>query len=513
MIRYAIFAAVSTKPQAADGKTSLEDQITLSRQDALTRRWKETAGPFIVKGEPRTRWVNLRDAEDQIVNPDGTRPLKEMLDAASRREFDVLIVYHYNRMRDLLEPVARTLQAYGIQMTSHSQWTEPQNPASYDPLLDTGFHIRFATGFASQSEIMEIRRRVKQGTAGRIRQGYPQSSPPYGYRTPPRQKPKDKVIPVIDPVTSAVVIRIKDLFFQGHSIWQICLALTKDKIKTPSGKTNWSDTMVRDILINRFYCGKIQHGITRRVLDPRTGKITIVRNPPSRITTVKGLHTPLWDMPTQHRIEAELKRRGKNYSGIRTQRLSNLLYCGVCGARVHVAYTGGGAYTGAHDHNRQWLCSQDRNHVNRTDTELLYSFIKELQRFLSHAQAAPISQPDSSPERSEAKTKDTIQEINRRLQRNQEAYEAGAMTLAEYATRKEELQAIIQKEQNKAEDLRTAQARAIQRQQTIKDFQAIIQKIPRYITKAPAQEVNTHLRSIIQKIIITPTSVTIELID
>ena len=99
MIRFAIFAAVSTRPQAAADKISLPEQIKLCRNAGKSHQWKETAGPFIIPGETRTQWINLRDAEEQITNPDGTHPLRDLLDAAKRREYDVLILYHYNRLR------------------------------------------------------------------------------------------------------------------------------------------------------------------------------------------------------------------------------------------------------------------------------------------------------------------------------------------------------------------------------------------------------------------------------
>lgn len=63
--RFAILSAVSTKQQATADKTSLEEQITQCRR-VTERGWHETAGPYIVTGQSRNKYLNLRDAEMEI---------------------------------------------------------------------------------------------------------------------------------------------------------------------------------------------------------------------------------------------------------------------------------------------------------------------------------------------------------------------------------------------------------------------------------------------------------------
>lgn len=501
MIRYAIFAAVSSKPQAAEDKISLPEQIRLCTQDAASRGWLQTAGPFIVPGHTRTRYINLRDAEQNIP------ALKDMLDAASRRDFDILLLYHYNRLRELLDPVAKTLQAYGIQLTAHTSWTEPQPPETYDPLSDIGTTLRFASSFTSAAEITEFRRRYRQGMPARILKGLNKGKIPYGYRKPPGHEYDRKAIVEPHPLHAPTVITIKDLFLQGQSLWQIAHTLNAKNIPSPRGKT-WTDVKIRVILKNTFYSGQVFFGKTRIITDPRTDKTRRIPAPPETVTTAKGLHSPLWDAPTQQRIEDEFKKRGKKYAGIRTHRLSHLLYCGTCGSRCWVQYPGGNAK----DSTRQWTCSKDSTHVTRKDTQLLPAFVDELTRLLTRAQAAPIPQADTTPEQS-ATQQNTINELNARLQRIQEAYEANAMTLPEYTTRKTQLKEQLTQAQAQLQHIQNHQHRTAQRLQIIGGFQGILKKIPAYLTQAPPQEVNTQLRAFIHKIIITPTTVTIELIE
>jgi len=58
--RYAILSAVSSKKQAEG--TSLDDQVSICRR-LSEQGWVETDGPFIVRGQNRTQYINLRAGE------------------------------------------------------------------------------------------------------------------------------------------------------------------------------------------------------------------------------------------------------------------------------------------------------------------------------------------------------------------------------------------------------------------------------------------------------------------
>ena len=493
MIRFAIWAAVSSKPQAAEDKVSIPDQIRTCRQDGTSRGWQET-GLYAVLGESRTRWINLRDAEDAITNPDGARPLHEMLNAAQRRDFDILLLYHYNRFRELLDPVAQTLSAYGVQLVSHCQWVEPQHPDPYDPLSDIGNTVRFASGFTSRAEIVEFRRRFKVGMPARILRGLPKGTIPYGYRKPPGRETDRKAIPIADPAKSRVVLHIKDLFLAGRSLWQIAHQLNHEGLRTPRDR-EWSDMTVRLILKRRFYAGEVSFGHTRSVLDPRNGSVKSVENDPARVVTAKGLHEPLWDMATQSQIEAEFKRRGgRGYAGIKTQRLSHLLYCGICGARCWVGYPGG--YSDAH---RRWVCSVDMSHVKFKDNILVPRVVEELkERMIDHKDGIRLpAAADTGPQ-----TEASIVDLQARKTRLVDALEAGALDPATYAARVKPIDKhIAQLTKDLAEASRTSDL-ARGRQAAFEALARTIKTTPDYLLHAPAQEVNTQLCQLIEKIII-----------
>jgi len=129
MIRFSIWTAVSTAAQAEDDKESLHEQEVKSRASALTKGWQEVQ-VYSVPGESRTRYVNLRDAEEDIP------PLRSMLEDAKAGRFDILVLWDYNRLRDLLDPVAKTLSNYGVQLYSINQPTEPLAPEEFKEYVE-----------------------------------------------------------------------------------------------------------------------------------------------------------------------------------------------------------------------------------------------------------------------------------------------------------------------------------------------------------------------------------------
>ena len=498
-MRFAIWCAVSSKAQAEDGKVSLSEQEARCRTSATSKGWSEAAGPFIVPGESRTRWVNLRDAEESIP------ALKDMLNQAQRGAFDLLLLYDYTRLRELLDPVAKTLGAYGVQLYSLSQPVDPVPPDQYDPAsTETASTMQFVSGFTSRAEISAIRRRYRLGMPRRVTEkGLPPSRIPYGYRKPPGRELDPNAVPVADPVKAPIVIQIKDLFLSGQSLWQVAHHLTAQAIPTPSGGTRWTDVITRHIMTNRFYCGEIHFGLTRRATDPRTGFVKFVLNPPSRLIVGQGKHIPLWDKGTQRRIDDEFKRRGRKYTGKRTHRLSNLLYCGVCGSRVYCMYNG---Y--ATEYKRRWVCITDRAHVNLLDSLLSPRVAEQLARDLKNFEDLQLPAPGPQSPTPDSLTA-AITELKARRSRLIDAYESGVLSLTEYTNRVSSLDTRLNENENKLSNSGDTLARHRERLALIDGLTGILEQVPGYLLHAPEQEVNTQLCQILERITVTPQKVTL----
>ena len=130
IFRYAVFAAVSSTPQAREDKASLGDQIKTARAAGLQHGGIETAGPFVLDGYSRTGYVNLSDAIDDIP------PLAEAIQAAEQNKYDVLIMDNIERMGDLAPMLSTLFKRHKKQLHSARQSGRVFDPSGYDPYSD-----------------------------------------------------------------------------------------------------------------------------------------------------------------------------------------------------------------------------------------------------------------------------------------------------------------------------------------------------------------------------------------
>ena len=302
--RYAILSAVSTKKQAEG--TSLENQIEICRR-MNERGWVETDGPFIVRGQNRTQYLNLRDAEEEIP------AIRELLENAKERTYDVLVVYDHDRLRDLLSLVYASLSDYGVQLFSVSAQNTPVPPDQYDPYENDSNELMIGiSSIRSKAEIARMRRKYRTGMRDRILiHGLPVQIP-FGYRRPLTESHNRKAIPEQIPAICHHLIHIKDLYLTGRSTTQLIEYLQEHNVNPPKGKT-WYPNTVRDILKNPFYAGKVQFEKSKVIKDRRNKHRSRDRHiAPEKIITAQGKHIPLWDEPTHLAILAKIKQNRTN---------------------------------------------------------------------------------------------------------------------------------------------------------------------------------------------------------
>lgn len=420
MVRFATLTAVSTAEQVSPDKFSLDTQATTCRTVGASKGWRETSGPFVIPGESRTRWVNLSDAEQAIP------ALRAMLDAAARREYDVLVIYDYNRLRDLLAPVSKVLASYGVQIYSVSQPVEPQNPDDYSPYTsDTSVMMEGLSGITNKLQIADLRRKYRKEMPNRVlKLGIPAISISYGYRKPKGRESDQKAIPEQDPLTVGYVVKMKDLLLAGQSIRQIIAYLEKEQAPPPRG-TRWHANTVRHILRNPFYAGVVQWGLSQSRLDPRTGVRSTVWPPPKdKVITASGKHVPLWDDETHRAILAELARRGRRYRGQKNNQFTGLMRCGVCGGPLWY-------HSNGKKQARQiWRCRNGKpGHPTLTHLDALEKIGAALVAAFQ-GQAAPLQEPTDEPATNAAEQVSALQEQRKRIEAG---YEAGLYSLKAFA--------------------------------------------------------------------------------
>lgn len=488
--RFAIWAAVSTKQQAAADKISIPDQIEQCRDLAGSRGWIEAAGPFVAPGQSRTLYVNLRDAERDI--PD----LRAMLDAAQHREFEILLLYHLNRFRDLLDPVFRTLGGYRVQLYSITQPLEPVPPDRYNYQTSETINIIIGmTQLTARAENANIRRRYESGMPARVRSGLPANLPPFGYFKPPGRK----TVPVQQPALVAYIHEMKDRLLAGESLRQIAIHMNDVGVSPPKGR-EWYPQTIKLILTNPFYAGKVRWGATRVERDFRTASRFRNRSIlESDILTAPGKHEPLWDDATLNTIRAHLKRRSINYRGRHNNQFTGLLRCSVCGSSL---WRQGNGPRGPE--RIIWRCSQTGpstdGHVNIPHVHAIDLIGKKLAEELGKL-------PLNDPLTIKSPISDNVAQIaDLQIQRQRllDLYQLGQLDIPTFSQRDSAL-----KEQIRLlEDTKHQEEARLQRKRewlaTAKDLAGLAQYIPHWFERRDPNLVNHHLRALLDYIMISP---------
>lgn len=500
MMRYRVWAAVSRKDQAQPDRISLKNQVDRGHEVGNGRGWRETGAPFIVRGESRTIYINLIDAENEIPE------LRDMLNAAQRGEFDILVAYDTNRFRNLCMQVFNALSDYRIQIFFISQPVEPVPPENYDPAAaDTTRMIINAGQLTSDSELSQINRRYRSGMRGRVMDKGLPIHIPWGYRRPPGREYATvrefrQVVPEPDPSLAIHIIKIKDMFFDGKSIRQLIDYLISENVHPPRGDI-WHPQTVRDILRNPFYAGYVRFEVSQVIRDRRAGRIKRNRKIPiEKIKINIGKHIPLWDNATHQAILMEMHRRTKNFKGRTNNQFTGLLKCGECDASLWRWKNGSRSVPD----RLIWRCSSNpSDHVAIHHIDLLDKISHALQTSLRPAledMQSNVSVKDRAEE-----TRNQVEELQHQRKRLEDAYQRGLLGIESFETRVLEIDEKIQAAQVEAS---TAQYTAAQRiawiASVLSSVDTITDNIYRWMTTREPGQINQMLHNLLDEIIVRP---------
>lgn len=491
-IKYAVWAAVSKEHQAKPDKVSLAEQVALAHRRADERGWKTSGLEYIIPGESRTLYVNLRDAENSIPE------LKAMLDDAQNGKFNLLILYDYNRLRDLMDPVAKTLAAYGVQLYSVSQPADPVSPESFTAYTsDSESMLRGMAQIISRAQISDIQRKNAYAMPKRITERGLPHKVPYGY-IHVKNGP-----PLVDPVTAKAVILAKDLMLSGHSLRQTCDALEAQGFPAPRGGSAWYPQTLRDMMLNPFYAGEVTWMREQVRRDPRTGRRT-TRPTPERTVRGQGAHEPLWGREEHERLTTEVGRRDKTFIGKRANLFSGLLACGNCGAPMHL-------YKAPRVPERRYVLAELGAYRCRGNGVACMAIGHEdlFERFTSRLQIALESvrpQPVDA-----AGLADRLKAETEKKDRLTEAYLAGAYSLPEYLGYKapvdESIDQLSRQINSIEETIRLQAERMAQARYILDNWRDFVASLR---ADADAQAGNHTLRAVISRIVVKRDDLEIE---
>lgn len=486
MIRYARWAAVSTAEQAK--KVSIDVQLEKGLETGNLYGWVETHEPFVVPGQSRTKYISLYHAEKEMP------ALHEMLDAASRGEFDLIYVYDLNRFRNLMLQIFEVFCDFGIQIFNGADPHAPVDPKDYTPEVQNARRLNIKIhDIVSNEETNNLQKHNREKMPKRVTEKGLHAGigkPPYGYRKPAGLEKDPEAVLEPEPDTAAIAIQIKDMLFEGKSANQIKDYLNEKGIPSPTGK-QWRHDAVTYILKNSFYAGTPTFGATRRQRDRRSGAVQKIRH--LKPKTGEGKHTPLWDATTHQRIRAELTRRGKGHAGHKTRILSRLLYC-HCGERLWVRYER--FYTDKGE--IVWSCRTHKGgHTYVKDTVALKSFMKVFVDKLKNYETMEFPQPEDN----RPLLTSQIRELEGRQKRWADGFEKGDIDSHEYAERTRVIREQIEVLQTEIDNLIETSLLITQRRESMKALAAAVNAVPGVIIDGDPLEVNAMLREGISRVV------------
>lgn len=483
-MRTAIWAAVSTVSQATPDKVSIQVQLQKGREFISARHYTP-AGEYIVPGESRTKYISLYHAEKEIA------PLHALLEAAARKEFDLLFIYDLNRFRTLMRQIFDVLCDYNIQLYIHTNPREPVQDYTEEHKVAVGMIVDFSN-IISRNETNSLRRHFQEKMPARIKRGLDArlGGIPYGYK---RIHPGDKDNPlIIDPPKARIVKQIAEWYLKGASFKAICKRLNEKQVTAPEGGATWYPETIKLILASPYYAGIVYFGIHKYNRDRRTGKESITRNPSP--TYGKGKHVPLWDEATHQRILDLIETRGRGYKGDKTARLSRLLYC-PCGKKLHLDRA---KTNGSGNPYPYWSCaSRQPGHTAISDKKALSLIIPKIVQAIRKTPNLPQPKQKQDPT---ADLIDEIKDLERKKKRWLDLYENEQLDPQTLTERLRTVQNDLDEANAKLTKQHASQTRRESSRHTRARLAQLIDHLEGYYLQAPPPQVNADLHDIIERI-------------
>ncbi|HEX6817953.1 MAG TPA: recombinase family protein, partial [Ktedonobacterales bacterium] len=330
-------------------------------------------------------------------------------------------------------------------------------PMSGDPHDQLLLQIR---GAVAEYERTLIAERMRRGRLAKLRTGalLPWTRVPYGYRVDP-DRPRDPAGVRIDAAEGAVVQELFVRYLQaGATLQAVVAALSREGVPTPHGRTQWSRSTLRWMLRNPVYLGQVyanrtharparqrhaalqpigQQGTTLELTAPETWLL---------VTTIPPLVSQEVFDQTQVKL-AENRRLARRHNTTGDYLLRALVSCGVCGYACkgrqqpprYAYYLCAGKTPGRPEHPEgpcpaRYIPAQALDDLVWQDLCDVLTHPDSLAQALERAQAGAWLPQDLQARR--AQLRQGIDQVERQMERVGDAYQAGAMPLAEYRQRR-----------------------------------------------------------------------------
>ena len=315
-LRVAAYCRVSTKYESQ--KSSIE----------LQKEYYES----YIKEQPNWLFAGVYVDYGSRVRMDKRTEFQKMIKKAVNGEVDCIITKSISRFSgntvDMLQ-TKRLLKEKGVTV-----WFEKENIRSTDENMELAITIHT---LLAQEEIRNMSENIQWGFKRRFEQGLTLNNYKYfyGYDVVDGEL-------VVNEQQAEVVRNIFDWYLQGMSLGQIKRRLEENQIKTASGKSVWSKSVIQEMLCNEKYMGDcmLQKYFTEDFLTGKKARNTgqrdryYVHDSHKGIVSKEKFLEEVCEMNRRKSMtvaaDGNMVKKNRKYNPQNT--LGNILECEECGA-------------------------------------------------------------------------------------------------------------------------------------------------------------------------------------
>lgn len=398
IVRVAIYVRVSSQEQALHG-------YSVEEQDKRLSTYCEVKD-----------WIIY----DKYIDPGYTgsntnRPaLQKLIADAKDKKIDLVLVYKLDRLsrsqKDTMYLLEDVFLENDVDLVALNE--------SFDTSTPFGRAMIGILSVFAQLERENIKERTTMGRLAKIRRGHNHGSrEPLGYEFIPGSNDLK-----INPYEALIV---KDIFKEVLSGTSIVSISNKMLEKYGENIRAWNNTTVRRILCNPVYIGKVSYGA--ELFD--------------------GIHDYIITEEDFYKVQAILKRNKDLYLRQRITNadnihlLTNLLYCGDCGARmafnrISPRISRYSCYSVSRKNKAMIKSDHCTNRLNPfTDTQLEEIIINEIKKLAIDPEYLTETIIATTPEDTTTRLRNRIDEISKQTTKLLELYQLGFTDISEISNK------------------------------------------------------------------------------
>jgi site-specific DNA recombinase len=286
-------------------QTSLEDQKQHCRRFAEEHGWlAPDQHVYTDAGKPGTSLAG-RDGLHSLIIAAQSQP----------SPFRMVLVEDKSRLarnpRDVLD-IVDALALHGVHVYFINQLLDSRD--------DHTRMILMLPEMVKEQYIAGLSEKVRRGQMGRVISGLTPGGRCFGYRSVPVEAtPSDDAkgrgevlgtrLEIVD-TEAETVRRIYEMFASGVAVPEMVKTLNAEQVAVAKiGKLNspWTQTRIRHILRQERHVGTVAWNRTKRVRNPRTGRVELHANPPADVLRVSAPQLRIVTDELWNRVQARLR--------------------------------------------------------------------------------------------------------------------------------------------------------------------------------------------------------------